>query len=393
MMAASWCFWRWTRRSTWAWALATAAMLGAALSTRLTAAVLLPCFAALAVFESARAEERRVVLRRSLGLAAAVLVVVPTVIWAAHGFRNPAGRVGGNGTAAAARPGEGRSSGLRPSAVLPSAYVEGIRFQADHNRRGHMAYLLGERSRTGWRHYFAVAFLVKSTPGWLLLVALAAGVSAVGRGAGDVPRWHWLLPALATFAAVSAGHIQIGERYLLPVHASLVPWAASVLALWTRGGTRPRVRVAVVAAGLAAHAGPSLLAAGPGHLAYFNLLAGGTASGHRVLLDSNLDWGQDLPRLATWMRRRGVPSVQLAYMGSDDPARYGIRREDLPGRHLYPARPAPGLAGTVAVSPNLLFDLLPGLAGQYAALRDRPPDERAGVFFIYHLGAPAAGPP
>jgi hypothetical protein len=87
------------------------------------------------------------------------------------------------------------------------------------------------------------------------------------------------------------------------------------------------------------------------------------------------------------MRRRGVASVQLAYMGADDPSRFGIAREDLPGQHLYPVRP-PRLpfTGTVVVSPNLLFGLVPSVAPLYAPLRDRPPDERAGVFFVYRLG-------
>ena len=75
------------------------------------------------------------------------------------------------------------------------------------------------------------------------------------------------------------------------------------------------------------HAGPGLLAAPGGHLSYFNLLAGGREGGHRVLLDSNLDWGQDLPRLADWMRSRGVRTLQLGYHGSDDPRRLGIDAE------------------------------------------------------------------
>jgi hypothetical protein len=44
----------------------------------------------------------------------------------------------------------------------------------------------------------------------------------------------------------------------------------------------------------------------------------------------------------------------------------------------------------VVVSPNVLFGLVPSVAPLYAPLRDRPPDERAGVFFVYRLdGAPA----
>src|SRR6185503_8493410 len=37
------------------------------------------------------------------------------------------------------------------------------------------------------------------------------------------------------------------------------------------------------------------------------------------------------------------------------------------------------------VSPNLLWSLVPRLDPVYAALRERPPDDRAGVFFVYRL--------
>ena len=130
------------------------------------------------------------------------------------------------------------------------------------------------------------------------------------------------------------------------------------------------------------HAAPTLAATPGGVLSHFNLLAGGRLGGHRVLVDSNLDWGRDLPRLAAWMRHERVASVQLAYQGADDPARFGIAHQDLPGQHLYPERPAARpFEGVVVVSPTLLF----GFNDRYAALRERPPDTRAGVFFVYRF--------
>jgi hypothetical protein len=39
----------------------------------------------------------------------------------------------------------------------------------------------------------------------------------------------------------------------------------------------------------------------------------------------------------------------------------------------------------VVVSPSLIFGLVPREADRYAALRDRAPDARAGVFFVYRL--------
>jgi hypothetical protein len=272
------------------------------------------------------------------------------------------------------------------SRLLPTAYTGGLRFQLEHGREGHVGYLLGERRRTGWWSYALVALAVKNTPGFLGALGVALWALA-RRGGGDLAAQRTalrlsLVLSLMVVAGVSVGRIQIGERYLLPAYPFLILLVAlAAPTLWAR-----RHGKAVLLLLALGHAGPTLAAAPGGTLAYFNALAGGRDGGHRVLLDSNLDWGQDLPRLAAWMRREGVPRVQLGYQGSDDPARFGISRDDLPGEHLYPARaPTVPFSGVVAVSPNLLYDLVPRLGDPYAALRQRRPAARAGIFFVYRL--------
>jgi hypothetical protein len=75
-------------------------------------------------------------------------------------------------------------------------------------------------------------------------------------------------------------------------------------------------------------------AAWPHYLAYFNEFAGGSANGYRYLVDSNLDWGQDLKGLKAFMDRRGIDRIYLSYFGSDSPDRYGIAYDWLPSYEL-----------------------------------------------------------
>jgi hypothetical protein len=199
---------------------------------------------------------------------------------------------------------------------------------------------------------------------------------------------HWLMPALAIFVAASLGRIQIGERYILTLYPFLILWMAVACAplVATRRG-----RIAIGAA-VAVHALSALLAAHAGYLAYFDPVAApSVARAQPWLADSNLDWGQDLPRLAAWMRREGVAKIQLGYFGSDDPDRYGIAHEDLPTWHSHhPVHPpAQPFTGTVVVSPNLLLGFLmqPGRS-PYDFLLDRKPDARVGIFYVYELGGP-----
>jgi hypothetical protein len=382
-LLAAWTFWRWLQAPGPWWALLSASALGLAAATRITAWIAASVLLAALVLDLGRRARPVRPGWAALHLLLVSIFVVPGWLWAAYGFRDSPWpddllrrpRVGG----AAARV----LDAIDAAHVVPAGYVGSVRFQVEHNRGGHPGYLLGERRKTGWWSYPLVAFAVKNTPGFLLTLPVAGLLALRQPGArARASNGLWLAFALVVLATASVSRIQIGERYLLGAYPFLILLAASAAPALLEG--RRGWLVAVVLGLL--HAGPTLAAAPGGTLAYFNALAGGRLGGHRVLLDSNLDWGQDLPRLAAWMRREGVTRVQLAYYGADDPARFGIARDDLPGAHLYPAQPpARPLEGVVVVSPNLLFGLLPRLGDPYAGLRDRPPDGRAGVFFVYRM--------
>jgi hypothetical protein len=77
----------------------------------------------------------------------------------------------------------------------------------------------------------------------------------------------------------------------------------------------------------------------PHYLAYFNEFAGGSANGYRYLVDSNLDWGQDLKGLKQFMDDRGIDRVSLSYFGTDSPERHGIAYDWLPSYELRNPNP------------------------------------------------------
>ena len=88
--------------------------------------------------------------------------------------------------------------------------------------------------------------------------------------------------------------------------------------LWNRVSIGPRSIAAVVVVVLVGVA----VWIHPHYLSYFNPIAGGPANGYRVLIDSNVDWGQDLLRLRRWMAEEGVDSVRLGWFGTADPTSY-----------------------------------------------------------------------
>ena len=68
----------------------------------------------------------------------------------------------------------------------------------------------------------------------------------------------------------------------------------------------------------------------PNYLTYFNEFIGGPKNGYQYLVDSNLDWGQDLIALREWQRANNVTDLHLAYFGTARPEAYGVSAQLLP---------------------------------------------------------------
>ena len=94
----------------------------------------------------------------------------------------------------------------------------------------------------------------------------------------------------------------------------VAPWVAGL------GPRARRVALGGVLAALAAN-GAAVAAIHPHYLSYFNQVAGGPDRGSEHLIDSSLDWGQDLVTLGRWLRANhpGRP-VGLAYFGQVNPS-------------------------------------------------------------------------
>ncbi len=211
------------------------------------------------------------------------------------------------------------------------AWAQGFRYQLARAEAGdpHF-YFMGQISSHGSLVYFPVAFLIK-TPVATLLMILASLILLRWGARLDLRTAAFLLaPPAIYFAAMVATRINLGLRYLLPAYPFLFAFAGRVgtLDFASSFGTLPARLGGVAAVGLTAI---SSLMIAPHQLAYFNELIGGPTQGHRYLSDSNLDWGQDLKGLKTFMDREGVPVIYLSYFGTGEPAGWGIHYQFLPG--------------------------------------------------------------
>lgn len=236
--------------------------------------------------------------------------------------------------------------------LLVPGFLEGINELRAHNRGGHPAYLFGDVRREGWWYYFPAALWFKSTIP--LLIAFACGVR---RQTAPI-----VAAIVAMLIVAMASRISIGVRHVLPLY----PLMAIVAAHGVMQLRRP-FAIALLAAQVL-----SFSLAHPDHLAYFNVTAGRDPS--RILLDSNLDWGQDILRLEEACARHRIDALHVALFTSAD-----LRRHRLPP--LVPLRPFTPARGWIAVSEMQLKDVgaRDRPRGAYDWLLQYQPVERVGT--------------
>jgi len=223
--------------------------------------------------------------------------------------------------------------------VFPAApYFQGALFQYLQSRQAHSFFLMGMHSSTGWWYYFLVVCLVKIPVAILILLA---GLVLARRKLGMSWRpdeLYLVAPFVLMFIYLSFFNtIQNGFRYLLPVYPLLFIWLGNYGVVLRRG-----VLARIAVGFLAAWTIVGSLRTWPDYLAYFNEFVGGAGNGYHWLGDSNVDWGQDLKELKSFMVQRGIARVQLSYFGTADPAHYGINYEYLPSPNSG-LRPSPPL--------------------------------------------------
>jgi hypothetical protein len=392
--ATAWCTWWLVERPGWRRATLLGVVLAAATMLKLSAFVLV--LGLLVVVAVAALRERGRPPSAWLGallVAGCVALVALNIFYAGQGTLAP--------LASLRLDPDGMLSGLAAAAPwlrlpLPGPFVEGVDMILNVGAGQEPSYFLaGELSAEGWWYYHLAAFAVK-TPLPLVLAAVAALLlwsSGRRNGAREYCLW---IPVLVLFGAnAGANSLQIGVRHVLAAYPLLMilvspllarPLVAALPALRAgRRELRPLAPAVVAALALAWFVGGSLAVA-PRYLQYFNEIAGGPDGGHRWLIDSNIDWGQDLLRLRRWMDDHDVDHVQLAYFGRVDPAVYGIRYMPLDPRNP---------SGVIAVSASFLmgrpyFWLYGGRMrwvphNTYAWLQRYQPIGRAGSMFLLRI--------
>jgi len=230
--------------------------------------------------------------------------------------------------------------------LLPEGFLYGLTITVEgaYYRQN---FLAGHYDPYGSPWYFPFCLAVKMPLGLFVILALAGAAIVAGLArANDRTTWvgrlasltylttpMWTLLLVYWVSAIKS-HINIGFRHVMPTLPATCIFAGAAAAWWSARGRWPvfsRGATAAVWLSAAWFAGESL-AIHPYYLSYFNELVGGPSQGYHYLVDSSLDWGQDLPALSDWLKQERPKSepVILAYFGQAQPAYYGIEATAVP---------------------------------------------------------------
>jgi hypothetical protein len=209
---------------------------------------------------------------------------------------------------------------------------------------GHTTYFLGEISAKSWREYFPIVYSIKEPLAFhiLTLIALLFAAWLIKKPFWQSPfsrMKNWIKNHFGEFSMIFwvlfywmvsiNSNLNIGIRHLLPVYPFTIILVSAMIIKWLNSSQCPengsrdiRLGKYLLLGGLLIWQALSVVSIFPHFLAYFNELVGGPNNGYLYVVDSNLDWGQDLKRLVKWVEKNKLKKIYLDYFGGGDPKYY-----------------------------------------------------------------------
>jgi 4-amino-4-deoxy-L-arabinose transferase-like glycosyltransferase len=268
------------------------------------------------------------------GASLAIALVAVTVLWAFYGFRYAARPDGNQIVPPTAvflkglpQPREaGTIAFAERHHLLPEAYLYGLTDVLTLSNKGRPMYVFGQIYPSGRWFYFPAAFLIKSTLGLLLLLALLPFARALWRGELRREVVFLILPPVVYFGVAMTSKMDMGIRHVLPIMPFLIVLAAAGASTLSR---QSRAWAWTVGALVALHIGSSLWAF-PNYLPYSNEIFGGPNQTYRALADANVGWDGGLKVLHGSLETRQITQCWFAYSALPEPANFQIPCKRLP---------------------------------------------------------------
>lgn len=270
---------------------------------------------------------------------------------------------------------------------LPKDYMVGFDVHKVFTEKGEFnSYLNGRWSKGGDWSYLAIALVLKTPFPFLILLLLS--FYFLFRSKLNKRELLFLLfpPLFLLLFMLCFNRYGIGVRHILPLFPFFFLLIGSI---WKESETKVKKGLAVT---VLIWYFVIAFVYFPSYLSFFNTAIGGEKKGHNYLVDSNLDWGQDLYRLKPALDKLGHKGeIALLYFGHVHPGMYGIEYR------LVPSYPIKGL---IAVSTHFLMggtylataqdhEMVMIRKGHLNWLKNKKPIARIGSIWIFDTRQPS----
>ncbi|NLA08160.1 MAG: glycosyltransferase family 39 protein, partial [Parcubacteria group bacterium] len=307
-------------------------------------------------------------------------------------------------------------------------YLLGALMVVERSTGGNTGYFLGNISNSGWHEYFPIVFLIKEPIPSLILIFLAIFWSFknfIKSTIDNIKNKNWwtklinwlsqnfLLFCILIFIIIYSifsirSPLNIGYRHLTVIIPLIYILTADQIKKWWLGVKnnvdsqsifsllinfnqikKIGIKTILILILIMWYIIEALIIS-PHFIAYFNEFVGGAKNGYKYVVDSNLDWGQDLKRLAKFVEENNINKIKLDYFGGGSPTYYLQEKFE----HWQSAKGQPETNSWLAVSLTFLQNSqgkpVPGFhinpKDTYNWLKDKNPTARIGYsIFVYHF--------
>jgi hypothetical protein len=179
-----------------------------------------------------------------------------------------------------------------------------------------------------------------------------------------------------------ASGLDVGIRHILPVYPFLIAIAAAGTCAVARRFPKAWILVLAILAFGAVDSARTL----PNDIAFSNELWGGTNNTYKFLSDSNVDWGQNLKEVRSYVEKNHIQQCWIAANGTPEVALATLPCQLLPAPFQWmigPMNDIPNtIEGTVFLSNETLPAEFPGVFSTIAA--QKPAAILGGTTFVYN---------
>jgi len=275
-----------------------------------------------------------------------------------------------------------------------SSYFYNVGVLHEFISHGFSSFFMGKYFIEGLSYFYIVSFIIKS-PIPLLILILLSIIFFNKTKSKDLIGEYFLIIFVASYFIYWSfiGNLSAVFRHMLPTFPFIFVFVSKIVNLKFKNlNLRYYFKIFIIL--LIIWYVLSSILIYPHYLAYFNEFVGGPNNGYKYMVDSNLDWGQDLKGLKQYMAKNDIEHIKLSYFGAGSVEYYNISYTYLPSPlNVSFFKPPEGYVeecgyteGLLAVSATNLQGLYLENRSCYNWLKEYEPINKIGYsIFIYDL--------